>query len=646
MRRINPMAFGLGTFAVALGLTVLLWKPVFSVSGPFTLFFAAIAISAWYGGLRSGALVSILSVIACAVLQYPELPWSSLAARLVVALLICWLAETRLTAQRAAAQSSAESGQLSDALKKAQAELERRVTERTEQLRQSEERFRLLVSDVQDYAIIMLDENGIVRSWNRGAQRLKGYSAVEIIGQHFSKFYSQAEIDDKKPERQLAAAVRDGRVEDEGWRVRKDGSQFWANVVITALRDAEGNLRGFAKVTRDMTAQRSAEQAREALLREQVARAEAEKANRIKDEFLSIVSHELRTPLTPIVGWTRILLKSEMERSELVKGLTVIDRNAKAQVRLIDDLLDVSRIISGKIKLEFKTISLCPVIEAAMDAVRPAADARQIKMLFVLEDSVGPVWADPMRLQQIVWNFLTNSVKFTPSGGRIEIRLRRTDGKAHMEVTDNGEGIEPEYLPHVFERFSQFDSTTTRKFGGLGIGLSIVKQLVELHGGSVWASSAGRGKGATFTLELPLQPQTAHVQDASPMPAYRIADLGLKDKLILVVDDEADSREILQMALSRTGAHVLTASSADEALEILAANEINVLVSDIGMPGKDGYELIHRLRETGQKVPAIAVTAYARSEDRTRALSEGFARHVSKPVDPEELCAAVSACLN
>jgi PAS domain S-box-containing protein len=512
--------------------------------------------------------------------------------------------------------------------------------EAQEKLRQSEERLHLLISGVKDYAFFMLSPAGIVETWNTGAHSLIGYRPDEIIGRHFSIFFPSDKQDN--PARELQLATAEGRYEEEGWRVRKDGTQFWANVVLTALKDENGTLRGFSKVTRDLTESRKAEQQRIKLEHERIARVEAERANRIKDEFLAVVSHELRTPLTPIIGWSK-LLQSQRVDAEQVKALKIIERNAQTQVKLIEDLLDISSIVSGKIKLNVHPVGLAQIIESSMDAVRPNAQAKKLKLQFVLEESVGPVLGDAVRFQQIFWNLLNNAVKFTPEGGSIVVRVCREEKFAQVAIKDSGEGIPVDYLPHVFERFSQLDSSITRKHGGLGIGLFVVRQLVELHKGKITVKSEGAGKGAEFIVELPL------ADKENGETAYPIAQIDMTSntsligKSVLVVDDEDDARDFLAFALRRCGATVLTAASGADAMSLLKASQIDVLVSDIGMPGLDGYQLLHQIRKAGLNLPALAVTAFARGEDAVRAIDAGFQRHLPKPVNPTELCAAVAA---
>lgn len=506
-----------------------------------------------------------------------------------------------------------------------------------EELRQSEERLNLMITSVQDYAIFMLSPTGHIQTWNVGAQRLKGYSKDEIIGKHFSIFYEEHERFTKPP-MELEVATRVGRYEEEGWRLRKDGSRFWANVVITALYGPDRSLRGFAKLTRDMTERRKSEEARLKLEQERIARAEAERANRVKDEFLAVISHELRTPLTPIIGWAR-MLQSQKVTPDQAHALKIIERNANNQVKLIEDLLDISSIVSGKIKLDLKRTSLIQVVQAAIDALRPSAEQKNIVIQMVVEGKVGHVNGDLLRLQQIFWNLLSNAVKFTPEAGVIDVRLRRVDKIAEVIVKDSGEGIPAEYIPHIFERFSQFDTSPSRKHSGMGIGLYVVHQMVRLHGGTIKAESEGEGKGTSFTVELPLMEETApgHVR---PSPSSK-GEL-LRGKVVLVVDDEDDAREYISYVIRQCGADVFVASSAAEAFKKLKTMKIDVLVSDIGMPGEDGFQLLKKIRHEGLGLPVIAVTAFARGEDTVRTLDAGFARHIPKPVNPNEMCAAVA----
>jgi len=374
--------------------------------------------------------------------------------------------------------------------------------------------------------------------------------------------------------------------------------------------------------------------------------AEARDANRAKDEFLATLSHELRTPLTAMLGWVRMLQSGTLDQATSERALQVIDRNTKLQAQLIDDLLDVSRIITGKLSLELKAVDIGAVIEAAVDAVTPAALAKSVMLERRVDPAAAPAWADAHRLQQVVWNLLSNAVKFTPSGGRISVAVDREDPHVVVRVADTGQGIAPEFLPYIFDRFRQADSTTTRAHGGLGLGLAIVHHLVTLHRGTVTAASAGPDQGATFTVRIPLAPlrMAAVTSSVATTAADRLPPLaGVR---VLVVDDDADARDLVTAVLGQSGAEVMTASSTVEALDALGRVRPHVLVSDLSMPGDDGYALLQRVRALGLdregRLPAVALTAFARAEDRARALAVGYAVHVSKPVEPNELVEVVA----
>lgn len=388
------------------------------------------------------------------------------------------------------------------------------------------------------------------------------------------------------------------------------------------------------------------------LVREQQARAEAETASRLKDEFLSTLSHELRTPLTSILGWANLLNTNNLDGATRAQAMESIERNAHIQKRLIDDLLDVSRIISGKLRLDMRGLNLSSVIEDAIDVVRPTSDAKNITIAYAGDAELGPISGDPGRLQQVVWNLLFNAVKFTPEGGRVEVRVERDGSRARVVVSDTGHGIPAEFLPRVFDRFRQADGATTRAYGGLGLGLAIVRHLVEAHGGTVYAESPGEGMGATFSFTLPflavrmemeeLKPARRSGRDAMTLNALP----PLSGIRVLVVDDDSSARQMIATVLTQSGAEVKSCVSSSEALEAVSQWKPDVLMSDIGMPNEDGYALIQKVRrlkaECGGSVPAAALTAYAREEDRARSLREGFQIHVSKPVEPAELVAVVS----
>jgi PAS domain S-box-containing protein len=388
---------------------------------------------------------------------------------------------------------------------------------------------------------------------------------------------------------------------------------------------------------------------------EQRARTEAEAANRSKDEFLATLSHELRTPLNAVLGWARMLKLGHLEPGTQERALDVIERNAQAQVQLIEDLLDVSRIITGKLRLDVRPVSLTTVVEAAMDSVRPAAESKGVRLTHVLDPRAGPVAGDPDRLQQVVWNLALNAIKFTERGGRVQVTVQRVNSHVEIVVSDTGRGIAADLLPHIFERFRQADSTTTRAYGGLGIGLALVRHLVELHGGSVHAASPGENQGAVFTVSLPIMARTetdADAQRRHPGTIGNRADdfTSLNEVKLLVVDDEPDTLELFAAMLMQKGAMVRTARSVAAAMRVLEEWAPDVLVSDIGMPDEDGYVLIRKVRAReaqtgGGRIPAIAVTAYGSVEDRIRVLSAGFDAHVPKPVEPAELAIVIASLL-
>jgi signal transduction histidine kinase/ActR/RegA family two-component response regulator len=397
---------------------------------------------------------------------------------------------------------------------------------------------------------------------------------------------------------------------------------------------------------------------REALLeRERKARQESEIASRAKDEFLGLLSHELRTPLNAILGWTRMLSTGRLDPEAVTRGIETIDRNAKLQARLIEDMLDVSRIISGKLRLDAQPVDLTTVVNAAVDTLRPAADAKDIRIQVVLDFGAGVVLGDPVRLQQVIWNLLANAIKFTPKHGRVQVQLERVNSHLEVTVSDTGPGVAEEFLPFVFDRFRQADSTISRHHGGLGLGLAIVRHLVELHGGTVKAGNRGDEPGAVFSVLLPLMvvrkptgppaEETARVHPGMSGHLPFDCPPALEGLNVLAVDDEPDARELLAMVLRQCGANVTTCGSAAEALAELERHTPDVLVSDIGMPGEDGYYLIRKVRaldpDRGGRIPAVALTAYARAEDRMQALSAGYSMHVPKPVEPAELAVVIAS---
>jgi len=393
--------------------------------------------------------------------------------------------------------------------------------------------------------------------------------------------------------------------------------------------------------------QRSEEARGQLLLRAERARSEAEAANRIKDEFLATLSHELRTPLTSLLGWSSVLREAKRDEKVLSQGLDAIDRNARIQAQLIDDLLDVSRIVSGKLNLEVRPLDLSSVTRAAINVVRPAADAKGITLDYWAEPGLGAISADSARLQQIIWNLLSNAVKFTPHGGKISVRVAQDGSDARVTIQDTGQGIDPEFLPRVFDRFRQADSSTTRSFGGLGLGLAIVRHLVELHGGTVSAHSDGADKGATFSATFPLLADRTEPITVAHSAEFKASDIrALNGLRVLLVDDEPEARQIISTVITRTGAEVTVCTSASEALAKLGEWQPDVILSDIAMPDEDGYSFIAKVRrlprERGGETPAAALTAYARDVDRQQALAAGYQMHIAKPIGAGQLVSMIA----
>lgn len=429
------------------------------------------------------------------------------------------------------------------------------------------------------------------------------------------------------------------------------GARHWMETHAVPIRLADGQV-GQLAVTREISARKAFEREREDLLKsERAARSDAERASQLKDDFLATLSHELRTPLNAVLGWSQILRRTNAPE-DLEQGLEVIERNARLQAQLIDDLLDMSRIMSGKVVLDVQPTELVMVVSAALDSVRPSANAKEIRLGASFDPEGGLVVGDATRLQQIVWNLLTNAIKFTPSGGVVEIVVQNGDSGIELIVRDTGIGVEPDFLPWMFERFRQRDSSTTRRYGGLGLGLSIVKHLVELHGGSIRAESEGIGKGTSIVVTLPKSEKlrTAPLNAMSTRSATSLPERALQGMRILVVDDETDARKLVERVLNEYGAEVYLAASAGQAMEVLAAHTPHLILSDIGMPDMDGYQFIRKIRELpvhrGGGTPAIALTAFARTDDRSRALSAGFQEHVCKPIRPQELILAIQSARN
>jgi PAS domain S-box-containing protein len=555
-----------------------------------------------------------------------------------------------------------------------------------------------------------------VSRWSQSAERLFGWKAHEVLGKHVSDWHfvfdedvdAVAQVTDRQRVGTELLGVQHNR------NYTKDGSILYCEWYNSVLHDDHGKLVSVLSLVLDVTARKLAEEERTALLaRERDLRKQAEEADRLKDEFLATLSHELRTPLTSILGWSTLIRNGEVDREEnLDRALEIIERNARSQARLIDDLLDVSRIITGNLQLEVRPLNVAPIVEAASEALRPAADAKGIQVTMALDPESCLVSGDPNRLRQVIWNLLMNAIKFTPRGGSVNLRLQCVEKGTRLTVSDTGDGISSEFLPYVFHRFRQEEGSLSRKAGGLGLGLAVVRHIVELHGGSVSADSAGTGQGSTFTVDLPLAADRRDPSGNSAKGAFKsdggrrssdrnqdnggsqaagsaiesravgrtkgkrdpekpgdkVVDKVTSTKLagvrVLLVEDDDDSRDLLSLILERHGAEVISASSSDEALDLFMQKTPDLVISDIGMVGEDGYELIRKLqllpvqgRLLAQpsalppdssylhEVPAIALTGYATIKDRDRALAAGYRLHLAKPVEPEELVSAIVTLL-
>ena len=640
------------------------------------------------------------------------------------------------------------------------------AAERRVGYRRIDDIYRKAIEDIRDYAIFVMDPDGLVTNWNLGAQHILGYSEEEVLGKNAAKFFTPEDRAKDVPEKELGTAAMAGRAEDERWHIRRDGSRFWASGVVTPVRDHTGKLVGFSKVMRDMTERNRLTEERDRfftlsmdmltivhldgrfqrvnpafkkvlgfseeellamslfelvhpddrlktasgyeelavgqpiksmenrlrtkdgtykwvawsyfpvpedglafgvgrdvtelrniheVLRQRAE--ELENANRIKDEFLATMSHELRTPLTSILGWSRLLDSNQLSEKEKERAVHIIQRNAEAQSKLIEDLLDVSRIITGKLRIEFQPVSFAAITDSVITSLRPAIAAKQLQLETILDPAPCLILGDPARLEQILTNLLSNAIKFTPNDGKIQVRLQCLDSYVRLEVSDTGVGIPLEHLPHIFERFRQVDSSNARVHGGLGLGLAIVDYLVRQQGGTVSAISAGLGKGATFTVEFPLTSAEVMSSDLGSVRLFSdqaksllqnsefFKDQKLKDRRILVVEDDPDTQELLKTVLAQHGAEVTAADSCSSALAEIVRFKPDVIISDIGLAGQNGYDLIKQIRslgaEQGGHVPAIALTAYAGAIDRRRALLAGFQTHLAKPVEPDDLLAVI-----
>ena len=522
----------------------------------------------------------------------------------------------------------------------------------TRELRESERRLRLAQRAGRIGSFEWDIVTGVIH-WSPDLERMYGLG----VGMFEGNFAAWRKHCDPEDAERIAAELlqilgRQQELYDYEFRaVLPDGTRRWLRGQAQFEYSPEGVPLRMLGVNLDI------DEHKRLLEAERVAREEAERAGALKDDFLATLSHELRTPLNAILGWTHVLLTNKADPARAREGLEVIARNARAQAQIVEDLLDMNRIMAGRLRLEVRRADLTTIINEALDSVRPAAEAKGVRLQAVLDPHAGAVSGDPGRLQQVFWNLLSNGIKFTPKGGKVQVTLERVGSHAEVSVSDSGEGIAPAFLPFVFDRFRQADASTTRRHGGLGLGLAISKQLVELHGGSIRARSEGANAGATFTVVLPLSALTSDAlapadarlatsRAASPAVLFD-EQVSLHGVYVLMVDDEVDARSLLERLLEDHGAHVTAAASAEEAFNLLLTDRFDVLVSDIGMPGEDGYAFLRRVRslgaENGGDIPAVALTAYARAEDRVRAIRAGFQMHIAKPVEPVELLTMVAS---
>jgi PAS domain S-box-containing protein len=532
-----------------------------------------------------------------------------------------------------------------------------------EALRESEERARRTLVEQMLAGVIEGDEDGKFVMVNQRFCDITGYTQAELLGMRVLSITHPEDLPRCAELYQRLLETGESFVMEKRY-IRKDGAEIWVNTNVSPVYNAQGKIENAVAIVIDVTDRRRAEREREQLLKqEKAARAEAQAANQSKDEFLTVVSHELRSPLNSILGYARLLRTRPSDEAQIKQTLEIIERNGRMQLQLIEDLLDSARIISGKLKLEVQPVALVTVVTAALEAVRPAAQAKSIEMVSDMSPLAGHITGDAGRLQQVVWNLLSNAIKFTPQSGRVELRVESVNHHVRITVSDTGKGIEPDFLPFVFDRFRQADSSSARRHGGLGLGLSLVKQLVELHGGTAEAASDGPGLGATFTVTLPQsssfaaqQPRAVAQREVRMEGAIPLDEVpSLAGVRVLVVDDQEEARQLLTETLSECGANVTAVSSGVEALAIIAdppeGESPSVLILDINMPGEDGYKALERVRaleaERGvaqsDQIPAIALTALGRSEDRLKALAAGFRMHVAKPVEPAELAMVIAS---
>jgi two-component system CheB/CheR fusion protein len=530
-------------------------------------------------------------------------------------------------------------------------------------LRRSEQRYRAIMDSVRDYAIMTTDLGGVIDGWNTGAEQLFGYSRAEILGHPVDILFTPEDRAAGAPQAEMATAREKGRADDERFHLRKDGTRFYCSGVLSPMID--GEIYGFVKIARDLTRQQAeATEHERQFVRVQADRVELQHVNQLKDSFLATLSHELRNPLNLILMESEILRRSpEVEAQASLKRATdVICQTVKVQARLINDLLDVSRLNTGKLALERQPLALSAVVAESITALQNDIEQKQIGLDLALSGDPLVINGDPIRVRQIAWNLVSNAIKFTPSGGRIAVRVERDGDQARLDVEDTGQGITGDYMPHVFELFSQKDAGAARRYSGLGIGLALVRQLVDLHGGHVEAYSAGENKGARFSVWLPLDHASevapySLAADAMPGSAVPLSDLRNADDRkaarrldglrVLVVDDDVASAEALHELLHDEGARVRAANSARDALALAERRDFDVVISDVAMPGMDGHAFLRKLREDPRyaNVPAIACTGYGGDADVSRAEAAGYVAHLVKPLDIAGVIAAIRTAI-
>lgn len=624
--RIRVIGIGIAAALIAALVRAAMFRLI-GTSIPFLTFFPAVIAASILGGTRAGTACSIFSIalapfwMAKGTWQLTRLDWINLSLFALTCALIVWTVRQTYWMKRRSAVLGT-------------------------QLAASEARFRHLADNIPQLAW-MARPDGYIYWYNHRWFDYTGTTLQQMEG------WGWQSVHDPRFTPEVLESWKTALRTLEPWEHtfplrRHDGVFRWFLSRARPLCDETGKVTVWFGSNTDITEQRDHDEERRRLLEsERAARSNAERASLLKDEFLATLSHELRTPLNAILGWTQLLRDGRSDESSISEGLEIIERNARAQTRIIEDLLEMSRIVSGKTRLDVQPVDLALVVENAILALQPAATAKGVRVIKVL-DPVQTISGDPARLQQVMWNLLSNAIKFTPKGGQVNVALQRVESHLEITVSDNGEGISPEFLPFVFDRFRQQDASQKRRHGGLGLGLSIVKTLVELHGGTIRVESDGLNLGATFIVILPLAPlRHRDFRSVAGSNGRTGSDVGveLDGVRVLIIDDERDSLEWVRRLLQECKAEVAVAPSANDGLNLIAAEPPDVIVSDIGMPDKDGFEMIRELRARSPeaaKIPAIALTAFARSEDRTRAMLAGYQVHLAKPVEPQELIAAVA----